>query len=134
MFRWVADPVPAGAPAQLAPSYYYDSREYVTKPSDQLALLTRNQLPPMVQVTMVVIDERSAERFQSTLSTPGTIATATDKLGTTSLFAKPSTSSAEDQSQYKADLQTLEKKLVELNLSYRIFSTDVSILPAKWSE
>ena len=130
------DPVPAGAPTQLAPNYYYDSREYLLpgKSADALALLTRNQLPPMVQVTMVVLDERSAERFQSTLSTPGTIATATDKLGTTSLFAKPSTSSAEDQSQYKADLQTLEDKLIGLNLSYRIFSTDVSILQAKWSE
>lgn len=130
------DPVPAGAPAQLAPFYYYDSREYLLpgKLADAQALLTRNQLPPMVQVTMVVLDERSAERFQSTLSTPGTIATATDKLGTTNLFAKPSTGSVEDKGQYKADLQTLEDKLNELKLTYRIFSTDVSILQAKWSE
>lgn len=138
------DPVPPGAPTQLAPNYFYDTRGYVTLPSDQTALLTRNQLPPMVEVTMVVLDERSAERFQSALgATPGTTATATDKLGlttgTTGLFVKPSTKSSpttpgEERDQYEADLKTLQAKLVDLKMNYRIFSTDVSILQAKWSE
>lgn len=133
------DPIPAGAPTQLAPGYYYDSREYVAKPTDQLALLTRNQLPPMVQVTMVVIDERSAERLQGMLgSSPGTIKTATDLLtltsGASGLFLKPSLSASEEAAQYVADLKTLTDKLTDLKLTYRVFSTDVSILQAKWSE
>lgn len=137
------DPVPPGAQTQLAPAYLYDSRGYVGAPSDPSALLSRNQLPPMVQVTMVVLDERSADRFQSSLgASPGTIATATTKLGLTSgtsgLFIKPSSKSnptpAEEKDQYLTDLQTLEKTLVGLNVTYRIFSTDVSILQAKWSE
>jgi uncharacterized protein (TIGR02599 family) len=133
------DPVPAGAPAQIAPNYSYDSRSYVLKPTDPLALLARNQLPPMVQVTMVVIDERSAERLQSLLgSAPGNIKTATNMLALTSgasgLFLKPSQSASEDQAQYVADLKTLTDKLTELKLTYRVFSTDVSILQAKWSE
>ena len=137
------DPVPPGAQTQLAPAYLYDSRGYVTAPTDPYALLTQNQLPTMVQVTMVVLDERSADRFQSSLgASPGTIATATTKLGlttgTSGLFVKPSSKAnptpAEEKDQYLTDLQTLEKKLVELNVTYRIFSTDVSILQAKWSE
>ncbi len=133
------DPIPAGAPTQLAPNYFYDSRAYVTKPADQLALLTRNQLPPMVQVTMVVIDERSAERLQGQLgSTPQTMKTATDLLaltsGATGLFLKPSLSASEEKTQYVADLKTLTDKLTDLKLTYRVFSTDVSILQAKWSE
>ena len=135
--------MPPGAQTQLAPNYLYDSRGYVAAPTDPNALLSRNQLPPMVQVTMVVIDERSADRFQSSLgASPGTIATATTKLGLTSgnsgLFLKPSSrpnpTPAEEKDQYLTDLQTLERKLVELNVTYRIFSTDVSILQAKWSE
>ncbi|MCX6977584.1 MAG: hypothetical protein NTX04_06530, partial [Verrucomicrobia bacterium] len=69
-------------------------------------------------------------------------APATDKLGlttgTTGLFVKASTISnptaAQEKDQYTLDLATLEKKLQDLNLTYRIFSTDVSILQAKWSE
>ncbi|MCE9608895.1 MAG: Verru_Chthon cassette protein C [Chthoniobacter sp.] len=139
------DIVPSGALTQLAPSYLYNSRGYVTAPSDQYALLSRNQLPPMVQVTMVVMDERSAERFQTSLgASPQTIATATTKLGltsgTTGLFVKPSTTanpvlgSDQEKNQYLLDLKTLEQTLVNLNITYRVFSTDVSILQAKWSE
>lgn len=134
------DPVPAGAPPQLAPNYFYDSRAYVTKPNDALALLSRNQLPPMVQVTMVVIDERSAQRLQELLGgTPGNMQTATNLLGlttgaTSGLFQKPASGAGEDKNQYLADLQTLTAKLTDLRLTYRVFSTDVSILQAKWSE
>lgn len=139
------DIVPSGAVTQLAPKYLYNSRGYVTAPTEPYALLSRNQLPPMVQVTMVVIDERSAERFQTSLgATPQTLATATSKLGlttgTTGLFMTPSTTtnpvlgSDQEKNQYLLDLKTLEQTLVSQNITYRIFSTDVSILQAKWSE
>jgi len=54
--------------------------------------------------------------------------------GASGLFLKPSQSASEDQAQYVADLKTLTDKLTELKLTYRVFSTDVSILQAKWSE
>ncbi|MEI6535297.1 MAG: Verru_Chthon cassette protein C, partial [Verrucomicrobiaceae bacterium] len=138
------DVVPQGSLNQLAPKYYYNSRDYVAKPADTLALLTRNQLPPMVQVTMVVIDERSAERLQNMITAPQTIANATNKLGLTTglsgLFLQPSTQgdpalgSVSEKDQYLLDLKALETQLVALRLTYRIFSTDVSIMQAKWSE
>lgn len=141
------DTVPSGALTQLAPDYFYNSRDYVATPSGQYSQLTRNQLPPMVQVTMVVTDERSAERFQNSLGTSAqqaTIATATNKLGlttgTSGLFTKPSKTANprlgtdEEKDQYLLDLEAFKKTLVSLNVNYRIFSTDVSILQARWSE
>ena len=135
------DPVPPGAKTQLAPNYLYNSRGYVSATDDYTAL-SRNQLPPMVQVTMVVLDERSAERLQAALSAPDKMTNATDKLGLTGgtivPFSKPSTianpPAKDEKDKYLSDLQELEKKLVGLNLNYRIFSTDVSILQARWSE
>jgi uncharacterized protein (TIGR02599 family) len=130
------DPPPAGSPRQLAPNYYYDSRLYVTKPADTVAKLTRNQLPPTVEVTMIAIDETSASRLQDRLKDASVAPLA--ELGLTGLFARPSTSTtppaAEEGDLFRTDLKTLEEKLVDLHLTYRTFSTDVSILQAKWSE
>ncbi len=138
------DPAPT-ALTELSPNYYYDSREWAQtgKALSALPLLTKNQLPPMVQVTMVVLDEVSAQRLQTLmLATPQTMSVATDLLGLTTgatgLFTKASAVSnptpAQEKAQYKADLATLEAKLIALKLTYRIFNTEVSILQAKWSE
>ncbi len=130
------EPAPSGAPRQLAPAYFYDSRLYDSRPGDALAELSRTQLPPLVQVTMVAIDETSASRLQDRLGDPETL--PADELGLTGLFERPSTSAnptaKQEGDQYRLDLQTLEKHLIEQKLTYRVFSTDVSILQAKWSE
>jgi uncharacterized protein (TIGR02599 family) len=130
------EPPPPGASRQLAPDYLYDSRLHVSQPADKLAPLTRNQLPPMVQVTMIAIDETSAARLQDRLTDATKLPVA--ELGLGSLFLHPSTTATptadKEGDQYRADLKTLEAKLIELRLTYRVFSTDVSILQAKWSE
>jgi uncharacterized protein (TIGR02599 family) len=112
---------------EIAPKYTYDSRLYLTKPGDSLAPTTRNQLPPLVKVAMVAIDETSAAR----LANGAKDATTPPDFGLAQLF---------QQSQYGAgltdDLATLEKALNSdaHRATYRIFSTDVSILQAKWSD
>lgn len=113
--------------AELAPKYAYDSRAYQATPGNALAKLTRNQLPPLVQVTMVAIDETSAARLESRAPTPAT----PPDLGVDALF----TASGKGVD-FAKDLATLEKTLNDdrHRVSYRIFSTDVSILQAKWSE
>jgi uncharacterized protein (TIGR02599 family) len=112
---------------ELAPNYAYDSRAYQTAAGNELAKLTRNQLPPLVQVTMVAIDETSAARLESRADSPST----PPDLGLADLF-KTSAKGV----QLAADLATLEKTLNDdaHRVTYRIFSTDVSILQAKWSE
>jgi uncharacterized protein (TIGR02599 family) len=129
---------PNNAPQQLAPQYLYDSRAYLNSSSDPLAQLWQNQLPPLVKVTMVAIDEKSAARFQDTLSTKTTIPEA--QLGLDKLFQQPSTDpnaalgSTAANNQYAADLVTLQATLVKLGISFRVFTTDVSIAQAKWTE
>ncbi|MEA3209999.1 MAG: hypothetical protein QOE70_3056 [Chthoniobacter sp.] len=127
---------PSGAPRQLAPEYLYDSRLFVERPNDKLAALTRNQMPPMVQVTMVAIDETSAMRLQDRLTNSTTL--PEEELGLSVLFQKPSRNinptKLTEGDQYREDLKAFEEKLIALKLSYRIFSTDVGILQAKWSE
>lgn len=131
-------PTTAGAPQQLAPQYIYDSRAYISTPSDVLSTLWRNQLPPLIQVTMVVVDEKSAARLQETLADPTKIPEV--QLGLDKLFIAASTdpavaaTSPKVNDQYFADLASLEQTLISLKLNYRIFTSDVSILQAKWSE
>ena len=98
----------------LSPSYLYDS----TVKRATAAINSKNQLPPVVQMTMVAIDETSANRMTAADNTA-----LQTKLG--GLFT--------DASQYAADLTTLEQYLVDKRINYRIFTTNVSIKGAKWS-
>jgi len=98
----------------LSPDYLYRSTDSKTNP----VINPKNQLPPLAQVTMVVIDENSARRMEAGTSMPD--------LGVDQLF--------KSASQYETDLATLEKKLVDQRLSYRIFTTTVRLNEAKWSK
>ena len=109
----------------LSPKYRYDSR-----PTNGSTLLTWadlskgsyaterqwfNQLPPVVEVTMVAIDELSAQRFNN--STPPDWAVG--------LFT--------DATKLEDDLKALETKLQTAKVNYRVFSTDVVIRGSKWT-
>jgi uncharacterized protein (TIGR02599 family) len=98
----------------LSPAYSYDS----TVKRATAAINSKNQLPPVVQITMVAIDETSANRLTAADNTA-----LQTKLGT--LFT--------DATRYAADLATLEQYLVDKRINYRIFTTNVSIKGAKWS-
>ncbi len=131
-------PTASRAPQQLAPQYIYDSRRYLSTPSDPVAQLWRNQLPPLIQVTMVVLDEKSAARLRDSL--PDKTVIPIHALQLDKLFIKPSSdpnvtaTSSTLNDQYFADLATLEATLTRQKLTYRVFTSDVSILQAKWSE
>lgn len=111
-------PPPATPGTALAPSYFYDSTSKNAEP----ALNPHHQLPPNVRVTMVCIDEPSAIRMESGTTMPD--------LGLPSLF---STDAAGTAARYDADLKTLEDTLVAKRAGYRIFSTNVVIRGARWS-
>ncbi len=105
--------------AKLAPSYKYDSTE------ERVSVRTnpKNQLPPVVQVTLVALDERSADRLASGSTMP--------ELGLDQLFQTKVDGSA---SEFDADLATLEETLGDQGLSYRVFTTNVSLRAARWSQ
>ena len=81
---------------------------------------TLHQLPPVVQVTMVAIDERSALRNANGTSMPDYGVTNFSQLFTT-------------PADFQQDLKTLESGLVSKNITYQIFDTLVPLEGAKWS-
>ncbi len=101
---------------KLSPSYTYDSS--VSRPDP--AIDSKNQLPPTVQVTLVALDELSALRVANEANQPVLVP------GMDKLFLSTA-------AKYSEDLTTLETGLAQKRLSYRVFTTQVSIRGAKWS-
>jgi uncharacterized protein (TIGR02599 family) len=112
--------------AQLSPTYAYDST--TDNSSSSPSLNPKNQLPPIVQVTLVAIDEASAARMSD-----ADTANLTAELG--GLFT--------DATQYDTNLKltsgvtsgppSLANYLISHKINYRIFTTNVSLRGAKWS-
>ena len=111
---------------RLAPFYAYDSTRDGPNGSDA-SFNTRNQLPPVVQVTLVAIDEASALRLTS-----AQVAMLQARLG--ELFR--------DAGSFDGDLKkhpgqatdaSLEAALIALKVNYHIFTTNVVLRGAKWS-
>jgi len=99
---------------RLAPEYLYNSS--ATRPVADIN--PKNQLPPLVQITMVALDETSARRLESGAAMPD--------LGLDRLF--------QTADQFDADLGTLKKNLDDKKLSYRVFTSAVRLKEAKWSK
>ncbi len=106
--------------ASLAPTYLYDSTGTGMSTLNDPNLDPKNQLPPIVQVTMVAVDEASYARYQAKQT-----GTSLPPLYDPSLFTAAAN--------YSTDLQTLESDLQNNHLHYRVFTTDVSIRGAQWS-
>lgn len=106
----------------LTRDYTYDSRLWAKPGGGELAEITRNQLPPIIDVLMVAIDEASADRLdrQGKMTPAG--------LGLESLFSEAGNEALE------ADLKTLETALVSLRVTYRVFRASVAIANARWGE
>jgi len=117
---------PTGA-ALVQTDYNYDSRSakaFSATPASGPGIsgTTLHQLPPLVEVIMVVIDESSAQKLAAANgSNP-------PDFGQGGLFQNLSSSSDVD-----ADLTTLEKNLTDQSVNYRIYRTVVGIRGAKWS-
>jgi uncharacterized protein (TIGR02599 family) len=114
----------------LTTTYGYDSTA-----SNGIAGYTLNQLPPVLQVTMVAIDETSALRLQAQFgagTAPGL---------TTGLFTSINSLSSytSDLSQLEANLQqtTVNGKtpaiVLKTPVSYRVFTSNIRITGARWS-
>jgi len=97
----------------LAPGFTYDSIIVKTDPK----LNPRHQLPPIVDIAVVAIDEQSARRI--------TWSTAPPDFGASALFQNPSN--------MEADLEELRANIADKGLSARVFRTSVPISAARWS-
>lgn len=114
----------------LAPSYSYDTTTIGAAASlsgtAAAAVNSKNQLPPIVQVTMVAVDETSFNRFQSIRGTNMPAITS-------NLFQTPGDLKNSANIGYAQDLQSLQSTLQSNHINYRVFTSDVSIRSAKWS-
>ena len=99
----------------LSKNYFYDSTVTDSDPD----INPKSQLPPIIQVTMVAIDEASANRIANGSTRP-----AFD-LQLDTLFL--------DTTKFDADLTTLQTALSDQRISFRVFTSSVSIRGAKWS-
>ncbi len=120
----------------LAPEYYYHSGETGAAEAESNKQLkgflnSRHQLPPVLQITMVAIDEASAVR--SEIQNP-----LEDKYGVlASDFLIDSTKYKNDilydPNNPKAGVESVEKRLINKGVNYRIFTSNVYLRGSKWS-
>lgn len=109
---------PASTPVDLTSNFTYDS---TLNASNSTQPVTAHQLPPVVQVTVVAIDEVSAARLTQGSTPPGAI--------TAALAGKFSTTTS-----YDKDLTDLESSLVAAGIDCRIFTSAVPIRESKWTK
>ncbi|CAN5496540.1 hypothetical protein BH09VER1_BH09VER1_42910 [soil metagenome] len=111
---------PAGT--ALAPNYAYDSRtteSWSGSPPKQP--VQSYQLPPNLQISMVIIDEAAAARLEAGSTPPEAINSALAGLFSGSV------------SEYESDMKKLQDRLSAKGIGYRIFSTTVALRESKWS-
>jgi len=90
-------------------------------------------LPPLMQVTMVAIDEPSAIRLeaQNNNACPNLVANAASY---TTGISNPDTGTLFTQtSEYATDLQQLTGYLTSIHVTYRVFTAQVPMFNAKWT-
>jgi uncharacterized protein (TIGR02599 family) len=111
----------------LAPKYEYDSSPPLNPPppsQQNPALYTSNQLPPLMQVTLVAIDAASARKLNLS-------AKSKDPFGISGKF-KETKDFGKDL--YASEcVKSLERTLLSKRVNYRIFTNTVSIKAARWS-
>lgn len=96
----------------LSADYEYDTRAAGTSGSTQSP--TQNQLPALVEIILVAVDEKSARRIEEqNLQIPGPLFTQAQTI--------------------EGDLATLEDFLNQNRLVYRAFRTIVALRNSKWN-
>ena len=106
-------------------NYSYDSSDSGKYKSDPVRN-TKNQLPPVVQVVMVAIDETSARQLEDRNGSDPYLGISYE-----ALFNNPTL--LQDIGRKPGDLSNFENTLTKNKVSYRTFSTNVTIRGAKWS-
>jgi uncharacterized protein (TIGR02599 family) len=111
----------------LAPGYHYDTSQSGADPN----LNSKHQLPPVMQVVMVAIDEPSAVKLENDYRNQARFGLDYGNLFTNPelLEDDPATKVPDD-----GDIAKFTEMLRDrLHVSSRVFSTNVSIRGAKWS-
>lgn len=101
----------------LTSDFTYDSRFNHTQVPQ---LPTANQLPPLLHVVMVAVDEQFAERFCISNTPPEEITSLLEGLFETA-----------SEAEFNANLSQLEQSLTDAGVSYRTFSSMIPLRESK---
>ncbi|MDA0812158.1 MAG: Verru_Chthon cassette protein C [Verrucomicrobia bacterium] len=107
-------------PDFIAPNYVYDTRELQWGKEEERTLLSEHQLPPLMQVTMVAVDELDMARW---LTINGQ---REPDFVSDSLF--------KSQRSLEQDLETLRKDMDNQKVRHRVFTTTIRMRESKWTE
>jgi len=116
---------------ELTEDFTYDSRAWESNATASDSRL-RNQLPPIMELVVVAIDEPSAQKLAQLYggadgsSPPFANASVLAKLDLDALF--------KESTKLEADIKTIGEGLASLQVSYRVFRTTVAMHGAKWTE
>jgi uncharacterized protein (TIGR02599 family) len=106
----------------IAPAYLYDSRRFQwSSESTTLTRQTRHQVPPVVDLFLVALEEPSFARFleQEGEEAAGRIASFVNER-------------FRDAEQLESDLAEVEAYLIDLGIQNRVFETSIAIRAGKW--
>ncbi len=101
--------------SKIAPNYGFDSNNQAAGFSD-----FAQQVPPLVRVTMVAIDEAAATRFENGDGMPVE-------------FTAPFSGLFKQTENYSKDVQKLSEELDKLQINHKVFSSLVMLRSSKWS-
>ena len=115
----------------LTRNYTYDSQgAESTLAASGTQPKTSNQLPPTVQITMIVISETSAARIDTHSATPPSVIENALK----NKFNGSSTSDCSTYTQYQSDLASVSASLSAAHITFEILNTSVTMKESKWSD
>lgn len=114
-------------------SYEYDTRLFQWRSgSGQDIISAKNQLPAMLELTIIATDERSYEKLEQQHGVDGAAAKIREVFDG---LLKLSTNFAPDPNNVQVkeyDVDKIEKRLQDLKMNYKIFTTTVSLRASKW--
>lgn len=108
--------------ADLTTDFQYDSKKnaWPTSATDKQPI-TANQLPPAVQVTMILVSESSAQRLNTDSPTPPKV-------------IEDALSGRFDRvSDYQTDLKDVSDELAKNHIEFQVLNTTVALRESKWS-
>ncbi len=107
---------------ELTANFQYDSKKNAWPASvTDKQPVTANQLPPAVQVTMILISESSAQRLDTDSKTPPGI------------IEGALSGRFDNVSDYQTDLKAVSDELANNHIEFQILNTTVALRESKWS-
>ena len=108
---------PTDTSTPISTDYQYNSRQGLPTPT---VALQSEQLPPILQLSLVAIDATSAARLENGSTPPAVIENALANKFT-------------DTSNYNTDMAALQAALIAARIHYQVLTTSITLRESKWS-